>query len=126
LGHPITHRFGQLRRRKSQGSTESRQSEPNPQRQKHSINRLKLRLELLHDPSMTSNATQITSALERRQRIELPFQELTNVGLPTIKHPPEVLGLLQVSVWPYRPVRDVRHLSHGDNIDPVDNSCPIN
>jgi Luciferase-like monooxygenase len=77
-----------------------RQTKPNPQRDQQLIDRPKLRLEHPDDPSLTTNACQITSALKPGQRIKLCFQRLTNLDLPTIEQPPEVLGLIQVSIPP--------------------------
>jgi hypothetical protein len=75
-----------------------RQTKPHPQRDEQLIDRPKLSLECLGYPSLTPNTGQITSALKPRQRIKLRFQRLTNLDLSTIEQPPEVLGLMQISI----------------------------
>jgi hypothetical protein len=77
-----------------------RHSKPNPQRDEQLIDRVKLGLKGLDDPSPTPNPRKITIALRPRQRFKRVFQRPTNFDLPTIEQSPEVLGLIRIGVAP--------------------------
>jgi hypothetical protein len=76
-------------RRRICRATKRGPSEPNPQCDEHLVEAPQLGLKRLDGPPMTPRTLQAASTLDSRERIDLRFQKLADLGLAGVQNPPK-------------------------------------